>query len=108
LLRRQLLTRPFAEWRDLFDERGIAAGPIFDISEVFQDPQVKHRGLVSGFDHPDLGFTPAITLPIRYSRTPVRIRGCPPARGEDADEVFGEVLGLSAEQIRHLRASGAI
>ena len=47
-------------------------------------------------------------LPVRMSRTPWRIDRGAPCLGEHNEEVFGRLLGLSAQEVAQLREAGAI
>ena len=60
--------------------------------------------------HPAIGGAPAklIASPLRLSATPVTYRNAPPVLGEHTEQVLGEVLGLSADEIGALRAANAI
>ena len=107
LVTEALKRRTRAEWRELFDDVGIACAPINDLSEVFSDPQVVSRGMVQTYEYPGLGEVPAIAQPLRYSETPCRITRRPPRLGEHTIEVLTE-LGRSEEEIESLLASDAV
>jgi crotonobetainyl-CoA:carnitine CoA-transferase CaiB-like acyl-CoA transferase len=72
---------------------GIPAGPINDLAEVFADPQVEHRDLVSELEAPwaEGGVVPTIRAPIRFGEAALRIERPAPRLGEHTDEVRKEI-----------------
>ena len=77
------------------------------IDRVFEDPQVRHRGMKIAMAHP-AGEAPLIGSPLKLSETPVSYRRPPPTLGEHTDEVLAQLLGLGADERRALRATGVI
>ncbi|MBI3458295.1 MAG: CoA transferase [Candidatus Rokubacteria bacterium] len=102
-----LKTAPTAEWVARFEAASIAAGPIYEFDEVFEDPQVHHLGLVTEAEQPGHGRVRMLGLPFRASRTPAAIRRPAPLLGEHTAEVLGE-HGLPRAEIERLAAAGAI
>jgi crotonobetainyl-CoA:carnitine CoA-transferase CaiB-like acyl-CoA transferase len=96
------------EWVELLDAAGVANGPINDIAQVFDEPQVKARGVRIEVDHPVAGKLPMVASPMRFSGTPLEHKTPPPLLGEQTDVVLQEMLGRSAEEIARLRAAGTI
>jgi crotonobetainyl-CoA:carnitine CoA-transferase CaiB-like acyl-CoA transferase len=96
-----------AEWVARFEKAQIAAGPIYEFDEVFQDPQVRHLGVVAEMDQPGYGRVRMVNFPVRASTTPARLTRPAPLLGEHTAEVLGE-LGMSRDEIEKLAASGAI
>mgnify|MGYP001566334175 FL=1 len=96
-----------AEWVTRFEAAQVAAGPIYEFDEVFEDPQVKHLGLVAEVDQPGFGKARMLAFPVRASATPARIRRPAPLLGEHTAEVLGE-LGLPKAEIERLAAAGVI
>ena len=79
------LTRkqPTAYWVDGLAPLGVPCGPVNTIDKVFQDPQVKARGMQIAMDHPQAaGPIPLIASPIRMSKTAVDYRHAPPTLGQ--------------------------
>ena len=95
------------EWVARLEAAGIAAGPIYEFHEVFEDPQVRHLGLVAEVEQPGAGKVKMLTFPGRASATPPRIDRPAPLLGQHTAEVLGE-LGLSREEIDRLAAAGVI
>jgi len=85
----------------------VACGPIYTIDEMFEDPQVKHIGIVTKMQTRDRGALDVMRQPVTLSRTPSAVAQPTPDRGEHTDEVLAE-FGFSAEEISALRAAGAL
>lgn len=100
-------TRTAAEWVEYLNARGVACGPIYNLAEVFRDPQVLHQGMLVEMPHPVHGRVKLIGIPIKMSETPGQIRRPPPLLGEHTDEVLREA-GYTAEEIGRLHASGVV
>jgi crotonobetainyl-CoA:carnitine CoA-transferase CaiB-like acyl-CoA transferase len=96
------------EWVARFAEAGLPAGPINDIAQVFEDPQVRHRAMAVEVDHPTAGRVRLPGIPVKFGGTPAAVQGPPPNLGQHTDEVLREALGLSPAAIAELRASGAL
>jgi len=100
--------RTTAEWVALLEPLGVPCGPINRLDEVFDNPQVKHRGLKIDVPHPLSGTVPQVANPIKFSRTPLAYDTPPPLLGQHTDEILRGVLGKSDADIAELRASGVI
>ena len=95
------------EWVERFEAAQVAAGPIYEFDEVFDDPQVRHLGLVADVEQPGYGPTRMLAFPVRASRTPAAIRRPAPLLGEHTVEVLTE-LGVERAEIDRLGAAGVI
>jgi crotonobetainyl-CoA:carnitine CoA-transferase CaiB-like acyl-CoA transferase len=83
-------------------------GPINNIAQVFEEPQVRARGVKIELDHPVAGKLPLVASPMRFSGTPLEYRLAPPLLGEHTDQVLNELLKLDEREIARLRAGGII
>jgi crotonobetainyl-CoA:carnitine CoA-transferase CaiB-like acyl-CoA transferase len=101
-----------AEWVGRFEAAAIAAGPIYELDEVFGDPQVRHLGLLAEVAQPTYeahgGNARMLGFPFRASGTPASIRRPAPLLGEHTAEVLTEVLGLSTAEITQLAGARTI
>jgi crotonobetainyl-CoA:carnitine CoA-transferase CaiB-like acyl-CoA transferase len=88
-------------------EANVPVGPINDLGEVFNDPVVRHLGLIAEVDHPVAGRVRSPGIPVRMSETPGSVRRAPPLLGEHTDEVLRE-LGYAPNEIKTLRTDGAV
>ena len=109
-LRPIFAARASADWLEALEARGIGCGPINDLAQVFADPHVIARGMVSEAPHPAIGGGPArlIASPLRLSETPVETRRAPPTLGQHTDEVLAEILGMDAPARAALRRAGIV
>jgi crotonobetainyl-CoA:carnitine CoA-transferase CaiB-like acyl-CoA transferase len=108
LLRPLLAARASGEWVAALEAAGVPCGPINDLAQVFDDPQVRHRGLRVEAPHPVAGTVPMVASPIRLSATPVRHDVAPPALGEHTGEVLTGLLGMTEAEVLALREQGII
>ena len=108
LIRQVTVFKTTAEWVSQLEAVGVPCGPINDLAQVFQDPQVQARGLAIELPHVLAGRVPQVASPIRLSQTPVEYRNAPPLLGEHTDEVLQRVLGLTAGALAGLRKSGVV
>ncbi|MBG13332.1 MAG: CoA transferase [Alcanivorax sp.] len=107
-LRQTTVMKTTAEWLRLLEDAGVPGGPVNTIEQVFQDPQVQHRGLRIDLSHPLTQSVPLVGSPLRLSGSPVRYQAAPPLLGEHTAEVLTGLLGLDATQLAQLKADGVI
>jgi len=100
--------KPMHHWSEALEAAGVPCGPINDLAQVFEDPQVRHRGMRIELPHPAAGKVSLVASPMKLSRTPVEHRSAPPMLGEHTDEVLEQSLGLRPDEIAALRASGVV
>ena len=101
------------QWRQAdmlaaMETAGVPAGPIYDLKQVFEDPQVQHRGVAVEVPHPLSGTVRIGTNPIKFSETPIRDYTAPPTQGQHNDEVFKVLLGLDDGELRRLKDAGIV
>lgn len=92
-LEKIMKTRTRDEWIGALQKAGVPCGPINNLKQVFEEPQVKAREIWRTIPHPLAGEAPTTASPIRYSDTPVQYRMAPPLLGQHTDEILEE-LGL--------------
>lgn len=105
----KILERIFAEgethhWVRLMWQNGVAAAPVYNVSQVFSDPHIKYRGMVVEAKGP-YGPVRMLRSPINSASMEVGRYTAPPALGEHTCEILKE-LGYTDEQIRDLLKSG--
>ena len=90
----------------LLQEAGVSAAPVMTGEAIFNDPHYQERGLLEFVDHPSCGpyFMPGAAW--KMSETPPGVRWHAPRLGEHNEQVFGELLGMSADSIATLEAEG--
>jgi crotonobetainyl-CoA:carnitine CoA-transferase CaiB-like acyl-CoA transferase len=106
-LDRHLSRKPSAEWIEILNKAGVPSGPILNVKEMFEDPQVRHLEMAKPVKHPERGEILVQAPPVTLSRTPGAVRRAAPTQGEHTDEVLAE-LGYSADEIKKLRDAGAV
>ena len=106
LLEETFSTRDTEHWLELLDNAGVVAGPIYNMEQVYQDPQVLARKMLVVTEDPELGTIRNIGVPVKLSATPGSIRRRAPALGEHSSEILlergfsqAEVDGLLAESV---------
>lgn len=100
------LERTRDEWCDLFAGKDVCVGPVFDLLEASDDPQLGGRGLVVEQEHPLEGAQRQLGNPIRLREHPATIRSHFPKIGEQTRATL-EAAGFAAAEIDALLASGA-
>ncbi|MPS89808.1 MAG: CoA transferase [Comamonas sp.] len=105
-------SRSTADWIALLEARAVPCGPINNIHQAFEDPQVQARGLrITQQRYPDgplpqdecINQVVTTASPLRLSDTPATLRYAPPALGQHTEEVLRERLQLDAAQLQALR-----
>jgi formyl-CoA transferase len=96
------------EWLELLETAGVPNGPINDVAQVFEEPQVKARGVRIELEHAAAGRLPLVASPMRFSGTPIEYLLAPPLLGEHTSEVLRRVLGKNDAEIARLRAARVI
>jgi len=95
-------------WIDGMEAVGVPCGPINDLRQVFENPQVRERGMRIELERPDTGPVALVANPVKASRTPPAYRLPPPRLGEHTDDVLASVLGWDETRIAAARGAGAI
>ena len=107
LLESTLSQQSTAYWLELLEQAGVVAGPIYDMEQVYQDPQVRAREMVIDLADPELGTLHHIGIPVKLSATPGSIRHRAPALGEHSEEVL-RAVGYSEAEVAELAAAGVV
>lgn len=96
--------------RELQQKRGVPCTKVRTPLEVLADPELQASGAVVKLTHPQLGGVEAMGmgLPIRFSRTPSQFDQPADTLGGANAQVYGDLLGLSAEELARLQADGVI
>lgn len=102
------LTRSYEEWEAILLPAGVPMGAINTIDHVVEHPQVDARGALVECTHPVAGSIRMVAPPVVLSETPGTVRTPAPLLGEHTDQVLGERLALSDEEIARLRAERVI
>lgn len=101
------LTKAIDEWMELLQGIGVPCGPIQNIAQVFDDAQVKARGMKVELES-EHGPVPGVANPIKFSKTRLEYRKAPPRLGEDTNAVLHRLLGKDSIEIAALRDKGVL
>lgn len=104
----EFVKRPVQEWLTALEEADVPASPVNDVRTVFENPQIRHRGMLSHVDHSVAGQIPVLRNPIRMSATPVGAGTAPPTLGQDNVSILRDLLGRDEDAIAALRLHGVI
>lgn len=103
------LTRPYAkaELFDLLIRSRVPCAPVRTVTEVINDPHLHQRGALRWIDHPDYGRIVVPTSPLHFGgeQTPYRPSS---ALGADTDDILGQRLAISRDDIRQLHVDGVL
>jgi crotonobetainyl-CoA:carnitine CoA-transferase CaiB-like acyl-CoA transferase len=91
-----------------FEEAEAAVAPVYDISQIMDDPQFEALNSIVSVDDPDLGSVKMQNVMFRMSETPGRIKWAGRGLGEDNHSVYVDELGLSDEQLKELSEEGVL
>ncbi len=100
-------TRTKAEWLARMDKAGLPAGPVMDVTEMFDDPHAQARDMIPTVEHSKLGPVRTLGLPIKLSETPGHVAHGAPLFGEHTSEILGE-YGFSDADVSALVDEGAV
>jgi benzylsuccinate CoA-transferase BbsF subunit len=96
------------EVMEMLQQVGVAAMPSFSNEEIVKDPHFQHRGTAVTVDHPVMGEQVVLGLPWNFSKTPTPVTKASPLMGENNAHIFGDLLGLSGDEIQRLVDDGVI
>jgi len=107
ILAEKFANGPRDHWLGLLKQHDVPSGPLLNLKEVFEDPQVMHLGMLVEMTHPRMGKVRLVGSGIRMSETPPQMTLPPPIAGENTEQILGE-LGYSEESVANLRKQGVI
>ncbi|KAA9162568.1 CoA transferase [Amycolatopsis acidicola] len=90
-----------------FEAQDVLVAPVHEYDAVFEDPQVRHNGLVLESEVDGVGPVKFVGMPVSLSETPGRLRHVPPTIGQHNDDVLA-AAGLSPRRIAELKAAGVV
>jgi crotonobetainyl-CoA:carnitine CoA-transferase CaiB-like acyl-CoA transferase len=108
ILEKAFAEKPVAEWMARLWAHSVPVGPINNLAQVFADPHVQDRKMQITVEHPVAGPTPLVANPIQFSESKIDYAMPPPLLAEHTDEVLGDLLSLSEDELEALAKAGAI
>ncbi len=92
----------------ILDKYQIPAGKIYSVEDMFKDPHFEAREMIKSVDIGDGEKLKVPGIMPKFSRTPGEIKWAGLALGESNTEIYGDMLGLSDEEIKKMREEGII
>ncbi|MGV9737731.1 CaiB/BaiF CoA transferase family protein [Nocardia farcinica] len=100
--------KTLAEAMTVFEAEEVAAAPVYDITDLVRDEQLRHRAVFVPVADDELG-TMTVQAPVpRFSGTQGRVDHLGPRLGEHNAEVYGELLGLDDTELTDLHDRGVL
>ncbi len=104
-IEKKLVLQPSEHWIELLNREGVACGRINNLKEVFEEPQVRHLGMVKTVVSKHYGEQHLVGQPVTLTRTPSTIARAAPRRGEHTEEVLAEI-GYGPEELARMKTAG--
>ena len=101
-------SRTKAQWLAQLEQAKVPCGPINNLTEVFADPQVNERGMVTRWQHPLSANLRLVSSPMKLSATPVQQQRPPPMLGQHTEEVLRELLDCTDDRLSQLKQQKVI
>ncbi len=95
------------ELEEMFDEAGIPCGPVLDMKEAIEHPQIQAREMMVHMNHPTIGEMYFQGVPIKLSRTPGSVDTPAPLIGQHNEEILGQ-FSISKEEVASMKEKGII
>jgi crotonobetainyl-CoA:carnitine CoA-transferase CaiB-like acyl-CoA transferase len=108
LIAARLATATRQHWIDRLTAAGVPCGSVRDLRELFDDPHVLAREMLTSVIHPTIGSLEVLGVPIKLSATPGAVRTPPPSLGQHTGSVLEHDLGFDRDAIARLREQGVI
>ncbi|MFO1361883.1 MAG: CoA transferase [Burkholderiales bacterium] len=102
-----LAARPARAAAEALQAAGVHAHAVSTVADLFTDPQLAARGQWRRRPHPVIGDQAYCFPAFDLAETPGEITRAAPTLGADNEQVFGELLGLSAAELAEYAAAGA-
>jgi crotonobetainyl-CoA:carnitine CoA-transferase CaiB-like acyl-CoA transferase len=90
------------------NEAGVPTGPVYTAKDVFEDPQVKARGMLMPINDPEIGEFAFTRTPIHLSKAPELPRNPAPNLGSDTGWVLRDLLGYDDTRVKTLISNGIV
>jgi CoA:oxalate CoA-transferase len=98
--------RTTAEWIEYLNKEGVPCGPINNLAQTFEDPQVRHQEMLLEIEQP-AGKVKILGFPVKMSQTPAKLHRPSPQLGQHTEEILSN-LGFSIEKIKALKDKGVV
>ena len=100
-------TKSKVEVMETLNPLNVPCGPVLSMEELSVDQSLRESGTVVEVDHPERGKYLTVGNPIKLSDSPADVQRAP-LLGEHTDEILGQVLGMSPDEVDAAKKSGAV
>ena len=97
-----LTTMKSDEAVQILNDCGVPTGPVYNAKDVFEDPQVKARGMLMSINDPEIGEFSFTRSPIHLSEAPELPKNAAPNLGSDTIWVLRDILGYNDTKVKKL------
>ena len=110
IIGKTILKKTITEWVQGLTKINVPCGPINNIKQVFDDPQVKSRKMKINMKHKKskTGKINIVGSPMNFSVSKIRYKKTPPTLGEDTKKFLNRFLKISIPEIKKLKDEGII
>ena len=110
IIGKTILKKTIKEWVQGLTKINVPCGPINNIKQVFDDPQVKSRKMKINMKHKKskTGKINIVGSPMNFSVSKIRYKKTPPTLGEDTKKFLNKFLKISIPEIKKLKDEGII
>jgi len=108
ILTEAMKTKTTEEWVVELEQAGIPCGPVNNIEQAANDPQIAARDMIIEVEHPEAGKFRVVNTPFKFSRTSYKVEKASPDLGQHNREVLSQLLGMTDEDIDKLEESGVL
>lgn len=108
LMEEKLKQKTVQYWLKKLSQAKVPCGPINDIKQVFEHPQIAARKTQFSLNHPVLGNMPQVANPVNFSESIIEYTKAAPTLGEDTEQTLKQVLNFSGDEILELERLGII
>ncbi len=105
-LAQAFITRSTDEWLTILLAEDIWCAPVFNLTDLENDPQIAENQMITRYEHPTVGTVRGLGIPVKFSETPGAVRRPAPRRGEHSADLLREFGGYTADEIAALAESG--
>ncbi|OAL43201.1 CAIB/BAIF family protein [Pyrenochaeta sp. DS3sAY3a] len=108
LIEQETRQKTTQEWLEILEGSGMPYAAINDVQDTLNHDHVRARDMVKEVDHPSCGPIKLVNTPVKWSDSKPGVRMAPPTLGQHTDEILGDMLGMSQEDVGALRDEGVI
>jgi formyl-CoA transferase len=108
VIRKWFEARTVSEVHEIFEKKGLPYGLVYNAKDIYEDTQNRVRGNIIDVEDPEIGPVKMQAVVPKLSATPGKVVSSAPALGQNNQEIYGGLLGISGEEMHVLREEGII